>query len=157
MKIKLKLDKQLILENANYIKNHFNQKNKEEIILGFIGAVPVIGTLANITGNAKIGRDIGYKIGHKNIGTVAGKEGALGAASNKYIDINMLDAYTKENIINKFINGSSTGAIIGSIGGPIGVGIGASIGGIASAAIIPGMKYHIGKSIHRKINENKIR
>ncbi len=148
--MKLKLDKQLILENTNQIKKHFNTHNKEELILGVIGAIPVVGTLANLTGNAKIGKDIGAKIGYKNIGMVAGKEGALGAASNKHIDINTLDAYTKKNIINKFISGASTGAVLGSVGGPVGTGIGAGIGGVASAVIIPGMKYHIGKNLNKR-------
>jgi len=147
--------------NKAVIKQHLHSQFKDEILLGFIGLIPIIGNIAQITGNAVIGYKIGSKLKEPTIGTMFSKEAVVGAlkqSKGKYIDISVLDVYTAKNLIVHFLNGIGLSALISAVVLSPHFAIGAAIGGATNALIRPSINYNIGKFAKyrfNKIDKNK--
>lgn len=100
-----------VLEEAGRRAEIFNNTgNTMERISGVANVVPGAG-LAGIPIKMVSGYQTGRALGHPVVGTVFGRDAALGATSNYDKDVKVKDVYTKKNLFNKALTAA------GAIGG----------------------------------------
>ena len=98
-----------VLEEAGRRAEIFNNTgNTMERVGGVANVVPGVG-LAGIPIKMVGGYQTGSALGHPVVGTVLGREAALGATSNYDKDVKVKDVYTKKNLFNKAL--AAAGAI----------------------------------------------
>ena len=100
-----------VLEEAGRRAEIFNNTgNTMERVGGVVNAVPGVG-LAGIPIKMVGGYQTGSALGHPVVGTVLGRDAALGATSNYDKTVGVKDVYTKKNLFNKALTAA------GAIGG----------------------------------------
>jgi hypothetical protein len=100
-----------VLEEAGRRAEIFNNTgNTMERVGGVANAVPGVG-LAGIPIKMVGGYQTGSALGHPVVGTVLGRDAALGATSNYDKTVGVKDVYTKKNLFNKALTAA------GAIGG----------------------------------------
>ena len=100
-----------VLEEAGRRAEIFNNTgNTMERVGGVANVVPGVG-LAGIPIKMVGGYQTGSALGHPVVGTVLGRDAALGATSNYDKTVGVKDVYTKKNLFNKALTAA------GAIGG----------------------------------------
>ena len=95
-----------VLEEAGRRAEIFNNTgNTMERVGGVANAIPGVG-LAGIPIKMVGGYQTGSALGHPVVGTVLGRDAALGATSNYDKDVKVKDVYTKKNLFNKALAGA---------------------------------------------------
>ena len=101
-----------VLEEAGRRAEIFNNTgNTMERIGGVTNAVPLVGAVTGIPMKMVGGYQTGSALGHPVVGTVLGRDAALGATSNYDKTVGVKDVYTKKNLFNKALTAA------GAIGG----------------------------------------
>ena len=101
-----------VLEEAGRRAEIFNNTgNTMERVSGVANAIPLVGTVAAIPTKMISGYQTGKALGHPVVGTLIGRDAALGATSNYDKNVKVKDVYTKKNLFNKALG------VAGAIGG----------------------------------------
>ena len=89
-----------VLEEAGRRAEIFNNTgNTMERVSGVTNTIPLVGTVAAIPTKMISGYQTGKALGHPVVGTLIGRDAALGATSNYDKNVNIKDVYTKKNSV----------------------------------------------------------
>ena len=98
--------------NANQVRETFNNRgNVAERVGAALDTVPFASTITSPISNMVAGYQVGKDVGHPVVGTIGGREAAIGAASKNVSGLSIKDVYTPKNMLNKALIGA------GAIGG----------------------------------------
>ena len=98
--------------NASQIRETFNNRgNVAERVGAALNTVPITGMITAPVSNMVAGYQVGKDVGHPVVGTIGGREAAIGAASKNVSGLSIKDVYTPKNMLNKALIGA------GAIGG----------------------------------------
>ena len=98
--------------NANQVRETFNNRgNVAERVGAALNTVPITGMITAPVSNMVAGYQVGKDVGHPVVGTIGGRDAAIGAASKNVSGLSVKDVYTPKNMLNKALLGA------GAIGG----------------------------------------
>ena len=98
--------------NANQVRETFNNRgNVAERVGAALNTVPITNIVTAPVSNMVAGYQVGKDVGHPVVGTIGGREAAIGAASKNVSGLSIKDVYTPKNMLNKALIGA------GAIGG----------------------------------------
>ncbi len=125
--------------NAAALTSKWRGGDKLALVPDPTGIIPTIG-------NMYAGYKAGGELGHPVAGTLIGQEGALGAKSKHDGSVEVGDAYAKENVLKRALQGGVAGLAAGALSGNPVLAAGTGLGTAALyAGATPGVRYGLGK------------